>query len=270
METLRKHNKLIIFGSILVIIGCFLALAYPFYYQHSCETRVYHDLQEPVSKAMPAAIGIVRVSHEGESSSYSAGASGVIISAKDGEYKALTACHVVADESSEYRVFTVSTESRDQYRDRVYGDDRHVTNDEYYGAMAEAKVIKKDPDCDLALISFESREALGSVDVSEKDPAKGERIAVIGNPSGEKFRVSYGVIKTGKEEKFDPGDGIVNDVLRHNAYEAPGSSGSAALNEDMELAGINIGGGRNAFGCFKYGVMIPASQVREFLADSRN
>ena len=270
METLRKHNKLIIFGSILVIIGCFLALAYPFYYQYRCETRVYPDLQEPVSKVMPAAIGIVRVSRDGDAVSYSAGASGVIISAKDDEYEALTAYHVVADDSAQYRVFTVNTESRGQYSARVYGDGRHVSSDEYYGTMAEAKVIKKDRDCDLALISFESRETLGSVEIAAEDPATGERIAVIGNPSGEKFRVSYGVIKTGKEETFDPGDGIVNDVLRHNAYEAPGSSGSAALNEDMELAGINIGGGRNAFGCFKYGVMIPADQVREFLTDSRN
>lgn len=266
METIRKHNKIIIFGSILVIIGCFLALLYPFWYQYRCETRTFPEMERQVGEAMPAAVGIVRISSDEEGVSYSPGSSGVIIERKGDVCLALTAYHVVADGASEYRIFTVDTEGYDQYAKKVRGSSGgHVPQAEYYGAMPEAEVMKTSPESDLALIRFETDDEVCAAKVSEKDPSKGDWLAVIGNPSGEKFRVSYGTIRSGHTELFDPGEGIPNQILRHNAYEAPGSSGSAAFNEDGEVAGINIGGGRSPLGCFKYGAMIPAIQIRAFL-----
>ena len=50
-------------------------------------------------------------------------------------------------------------------------------------------------------------------------------------------------------------------VIRHNAYVSPGSSGSAVLDEKMELVGICIGGGTDFLGRFKYGAMIPVDQI---------
>ena len=67
---------------------------------------------------------------------------------------------------------------------------------------------------------------------------------------------------------FETKDGLpASRTLKHNAYEAPGSSGSVALNEDMEIVGINIGGATDAFGRFKFGVMVPCELVNIFIGE---
>jgi len=53
--------------------------------------------------------------------------------------------------------------------------------------------------------------------------------------------------------------------MRHNAYGAPGSSGGAVFNENMELTGNNIGGGVDIFGGFRFCVMITCDQVKKCL-----
>ena len=89
---------------------------------------------------------------------------------------------------------------------------------------------------------------------------------MVSNPEGEKFISTFGIIKSSAPEKYSFNDEQSdNMVLKHNAYEAPGSSGSAVYNEKMELVGINIGGGRDLFGRFRHGVMIPADQIRTCL-----
>jgi len=58
-------------------------------------------------------------------------------------------------------------------------------------------------------------------------------------------------------------------VMKHNAYIASGSSGSAVYNEKTELVGINIGGERDMFDRFCFGVMIPSDQIQECLSETR-
>ena len=53
-----------------------------------------------------------------------------------------------------------------------------------------------------------------------------------------------------------------NQILKHNAYTADGSSGGAVFDEDMKLVGINIGGGVDFLGRYRYGAMIPCEQIR--------
>ena len=90
---------------------------------------------------------------------------------------------------------------------------------------------------------------------------------MISNPEGEKFVSTYGKIKSSKPENFSFNDDQSDNlVVKHSAYEAPGSSGSAVYNESMELVGINIGGGRDVFGRFRYGVMIPTDQINECIS----
>ena len=74
-----------------------------------------------------------------------------------------------------------------------------------------------------------------------------------------------------KLTKFATDDGqSENDVLRHNAYVAPGSSGGAVINNEMKVVGINIGGGTDIFGRFKYGVLIPCVQIQTLIDRSLN
>ena len=51
--------------------------------------------------------------------------------------------------------------------------------------------------------------------------------------------------------------------MKHTAYMQVGSSGGAAINEQMQLAGITPGGYYSADGkTFKCGVLIPASEIK--------
>jgi hypothetical protein len=56
--------------------------------------------------------------------------------------------------------------------------------------------------------------------------------------------------------------------MRHSAYINVGSSGGAAINERMQLAGTTPGGSYSLDGKdFHYGVLIPVSEIRLCLAD---
>ena len=57
--------------------------------------------------------------------------------------------------------------------------------------------------------------------------------------------------------------------MKHNAYIASKSSGSAVYNEKTELVGINIGGERDMFDRFRFGVMIPSDQIKNCLSKTR-
>lgn len=52
----------------------------------------------------------------------------------------------------------------------------------------------------MAVISFESDKQISVVQIAETMPEKGDRIAVISNPEGEKFVSTYGKIKSSKPE----------------------------------------------------------------------
>lgn len=197
---------------------------------------------------------------------YGSGASGVIIENKDQRYYALTAAHVVEDESRGYIACIVNTPTYKEYRKKS-GNSGYISNDEYYSMMPEIKVEYISDESDLAVVSFECDENLIKVEVASDVPEKGDRIVCIGNPvdSEERFVESYGKIKSNLVEFI--ADKKTNTVLKHSAYIAPGSSGGAVYNENMKIAGINVGGGTDSFGRFKYGVMIPAEQIAEFIEE---
>ena len=82
------------------------------------------------------------------------------------------------------------------------------------------------------------------------------------------FIHSFGKITSAKEIIFEADDGRPADrVLKHNAYEEPGSSGGAIYSEQMQVVGLNIGGGRDMFDRFRYGVMIPSDQINECIKE---
>ena len=69
-------------------------------------------------------------------------------------------------------------------------------------------------------------------------------------------------------EKFGELQGFTSNAMKHNAYIQVGSSGGAAINEQMKLAGITPGASLSLDGkSFKYGVLIPVSEIRECLKE---
>lgn len=211
-------------------------------------------------------VSVITVTKHDDITSYSAGASGVVFDKIDGRYYALTAYHVVADEDT-YLIRTTLDASLSQYKNKHSGNGRS-SNDDYYNQLAKAKVEYTCEESDLAIISFESKEELFDVLISEELPAKKDKIDTVGVLEGKVFEITYGVITSGKLFTFHTDDGESdNNVLKHNAYVAPGSSGGAVFNHNMKLVGINIGGGTDLFGRFRYGVMIPCDQIQQCIND---
>ena len=179
-------------------------------------------------------------------------------------YYALTAYHVVKDfENSDYIVIPYGAPTYSEYSK---DSEVHVFFEEYYGQFEKAQVLYADEEYDLAVIAFKSEKKLHELSISENNPKYNEKIAVIGNPEGERFVCTYGTISSKDYYLFDSNDGLLPvKTFKHSAYVISGSSGSAVLNQEMQIVGINIGGRPDFLQRFKYGAMVPCELIYEFL-----
>jgi len=222
---------------------------------------VYEDMKELFENEnlLSANIGIVSKTETDDSVSYGEFGSGVIIENKDGYYYALTAAHVVSVENAQFLVFTTNTEMKEE---TIPGyDDLNILAQETYESMYPAEVVYVSDRDDLAVIRFSTGEELSVADIANKDPEKGERILCVGNPQNEWFAISYGTILSGIE-KFGEFQGFPSNGMKHSAYMQVGSSGGAAYNEEMNLAGITPGASLSLDGKdFNYGILIPVSEI---------
>ncbi len=275
----KNYNKLYIgillgFIAITAAVVTIVLFIYPTVYENDCKTRVYADLESKLDyNVMNANICIVQCKKTSlggntEEYTYSEGASGVIYEKKDNKYYALTAYHVVAGLDSVQ--FIVQPYGAESYEDSKKASLREISLIDYYNTFPKGNVEYYDKDSDLAIVSFKSDKDLGVLKLSAENLQKGDKIAVISNPEGIRFSKTYGNITSDVIIDFDAaGSSDTNKIQCHSAYIAPGSSGSVVLNENMEIAGINIGGGTDFKGRFKYGAMVPCQQMRYFLGEAK-
>ena len=222
---------------------------------------VYDDMKTAFEQSglLSANIGIFSKTETDGSISYGEGGSGVICKKEGGMYYALTAAHVVSVENAQLLVFTTNTEMKSE---SIPGVDLNVLTPETYDAMYTAEIEYVSKRDDLAVISFQADEDLTVITLAEEDPKKDDRIICVGNPQNEWFAVSYGKITSGIE-KFGETQGFPSNAMKHSAYIQVGSSGGAAFNEQMQLAGTTPGGSFSLDGkTFNYGVMIPISEIK--------
>lgn len=227
---------------------------------------VFEDMEAAFEQAvlLSANIGLFSKTVSGNAISYGECGSGVIFDRQGDVYYALTAAHVISGERAQILVFTVNTEMK---TDEIPGFDDCVLSQEVYESMYGANVEYVSSRDDLAVISFSSEEELAVVTIADEDPQKEDRIMCIGNPQNEWFAISYGEVTSGME-KFGGAHGYPSDAMKHSAYMQVGSSGGAAINEQMQLVGITPGGYFSADGsAFKCGVLIPSSEIRLCLAE---
>ena len=176
--------------------------------------------------------------------------SGVIIKEEEirgkNYYYALTNNHVV------YNAYSYAT---------------YVVED-VYETEYQATLIYSLNTYDLALIRFESNEDLYVVELEDKDVYSGY-VAAIGEANAKSNSLTYGYI-TGVEE-FTPSEdekdeSYVNfDVITHNAYIEPGSSGGALLDMNLKLIGINFASHIDEDSNWEYSYAIPLSKILEFI-----
>lgn len=262
---------------ILVTLASVTAVLFvvPGIYENDCKTRVYEDLDERInSSVLLANICITRREETTHGNlteySYSLGASGVIISKNQGKYYALTANHVVEEKDPSVNTsFFVQIYGMQSYSQNEQSGG-HLSLEEYYSKLPAAKVEYSDEKYDLAIISFYTSVDLNVLPLAKADASSGDRIAVVSNPDGQRFVHSFGNIVSDEQIVFSAGDGKSDNMtIQHNAYTAPGSSGSAVLSENMEIVGINIGGATDFMGRYRYSAMIPLRQIKLFLSNWR-
>lgn len=222
---------------------------------------IYEDMQAAFQKAnlLSANIGIFSKTEKDGAVSYGECGSGVIFDKRDGAYYALTAAHVVSTENAQILVFTVNTEMKS---DDIPGTDYSVLSQDTYESMYTAETLYTSERDDLAVIRFTADEELSVIEMAEADPAKDDRIMCVGNPENEWFAISYGKVTSGIE-LFGEGRGFPSNAMKHTAYIKVGSSGGAAIGEQMKLVGITPGASLTLDGKrFFYGVLIPVSEIQ--------
>lgn len=137
----------------------------------------------------------------------------------------------------------------------------------YYESKPKTTIEYTNIKYDLAILSFSYDDELPILEIEDSNPEYGSEIAVISNPENrERNNLSFGKVTSKKPVPFgDEKDKEQVNVIEHNAYIGPGSSGSVLLNKDLKIVGINLGGSTNIFGSFKKGKAMPTNRIKEFI-----
>jgi serine protease Do len=106
----------------------------------------------------------------------------------------------------------------------------------YTGGELVADVIGRDPRTDIALLKVESDEPLPFVEFGDSDAAKvGEWVIAIGNPLGQGFSVSSGIVSARNRTL----QGSYDDFIQTDAAINRGNSGGPLFNMAGEVIGVN-------------------------------
>lgn len=106
----------------------------------------------------------------------------------------------------------------------------------FSGGELEAKVIGRDEKTDIALLKVESDAPLPFVGFGDSDVARvGDWVMAIGNPLGQGFSVSAGIIsQRGRSLR-----GQYDDFIQTDAAINKGNSGGPLFNMDGDVIGVN-------------------------------
>jgi serine protease Do len=128
-----------------------------------------------------------------------------------------------------------------------------LQNDQEY----ESRLLARDPDVDLALLSIDVTD-LTPLKPASVSPRVGEMVFAFGHPWGQRNAVTRGIVSALVSAQNRRGDKL--PVIRSDAPLAPGNSGGPLVNASGEVVGINamiIGGDQS--------VSIAASVARDFV-----
>ena len=104
------------------------------------------------------------------------------------------------------------------------------------GEILEAKVLGTDPKTDVALLKVESKTKLTFVEFGNSDDARvGDWVLAIGNPLGQGFSVSAGIISARGRDLQGPYD----DFIQTDAAINRGNSGGPLFNTSGKVIGVN-------------------------------
>jgi len=226
-------------------------------------------IEKARNEALSANIKIIQLTYDtgynSISTSVSAGASGVIFRKEGNTYFALTALHVITENKDvdKTQIVVMGYDDPDRTKENM-GDG--VAN--YYMQFPEVKVEYISDQYDLAVISFTSDKGYTALKLAEDRPKFGDKIVAMSNPFGKRNVITAGRVGWKKTWQYEDETGKYDyEIITHSAVTSQGSSGSALLNEDLEIVGINLGGNENFFRQFISGMAIPNDQIKAFLKE---
>ena len=104
------------------------------------------------------------------------------------------------------------------------------------GQLMEATVVGTDPKTDIALLKVKAKDKLKFVRFGDSNKAKvGDWVLAIGNPLGQGFSVSAGIISARGRAL----SGSYDDFIQTDAAINRGNSGGPLFNMDGEVIGVN-------------------------------
>lgn len=268
MKTKIKKILIVILASMMIIL--FVIPSIKPYYNQATNKDFIENVQ---SNALSANVKIVQLTYEtglnSSSIAVSVGASGVIIRKEGNRYFVLTANHVITelDYADKNQIVVMGYDDLD-YNFSLHNGGEYVGIENYYLQFPEITVEHIDENSDLALISFTSDKDYTVLSVSEDDAKYGDKVASMSNPSDKRNIVTAGKIGSkGFWNYKDEAGKFKYSIIKYSAVTSAGSSGSALLNEELEIVGITLGGNENIFRQFISGMAIPNDQIRDFLRE---
>jgi serine protease Do len=106
----------------------------------------------------------------------------------------------------------------------------------FSGKTLDAKLIGTDPKTDIALLKVESDEPLPFVNFGDSNVMRvGDWVMAMGNPLGQGFSVSAGIVSARNREL----SGTYDDFIQTDAAINRGNSGGPLFNMDGQVIGVN-------------------------------
>ena len=134
------------------------------------------------------------------------------------------------------------------------------------GRIADAKVVGRDPDTDLALLQLDLKKNLPVMPLGHSDRLRtGDIVLAIGNPVGLSQTVTQGIVSaTGRAQL---GVATFENFIQTDAPINVGNSGGALINANGELVGINTAVLAKNLGVEGIGFAIPVNLVRGVMSE---
>lgn len=137
------------------------------------------------------------------------------------------------------------------------------------GRQFDAKLVGTDARKDLALVSFETTDAVPVAELGDSDKVQAGDFAIaVGNPLGFESTVTFGIVSAvGRKAKPGMDVGSFTDYIQTDAAINPGNSGGALANIYGQVIGINTWIASQSGGSIGLGFAIPINNAKKVIED---
>ena len=268
-----KRNRKIVFNISIIVFILLIFFFLPSIKLFFNQVLNSEFIEKVGNYALSANIKIVQLKYKNDgkssSTSVSAGASGVIIRRESNKYYALTAKHVISesDNVDKTQIIVMGYDDIDDAVELSKGG-KFQGLDNYYQQFSKAVVEYSNDKYDLAIISFIDDKSYTVLSISDEIPKYGDIVASMSNPNGKRNVITAGKISSRKPSPFgDEAGKMQYPIITHTSVLSEGSSGSALLNENLDIVGINLGGRENIFRQYICGMAMPSNFILDFLEE---